>query len=160
MNIIAIDPGTTESAVVRWDGESVSTAKILPNDHCLGFVRAQNSNVLVAVEMVACYGMPVGREVFETCLLVGRIQEAVFVNCLEGVEFRLIYRRDVKLHHCQSARAKDGNVRQALIDKYGAPGTLKAKGRTYGLKSHLWSAFAIATYVTENMTQTPQSERM
>ena len=28
----------------------------------------------------------------------------------------LVYRRDVKLHLCGQARAKDANVRQALID--------------------------------------------
>jgi hypothetical protein len=42
------------------------------------------------------------------------------------------------------------NVRQALLDKYGAPGTKKAPGLTYGISSHVWAAFALATYYTEN----------
>ncbi len=143
--ITAIDPGTEQSAVVKWDGTQLSFAEIISNQLLLNYVRHWPSSESIAVEMVACYGMPVGREVFETCLLIGRIQEAAN----EKNECRLIYRRDVKMHHCGSARAKDGNIRQALIDKYGAPGTKKAPGKTYGLKSHLWAAFAIATYVSE-----------
>ena len=105
MNIIAIDPGTTESAVVRWKDGIIHMAVIVPNHQCLAAVRSQTATALIAVEMVACYGMAVGKEVFETCLMVGRIQEAAYMNCLAGVECRLIYRQQVKLHHCQSARA-------------------------------------------------------
>lgn len=144
--IIAIDPGTSESAIVQWDGERVQEATIASNEECRSFVRQRSAPFVLAVEMVACYGMPVGKEVFETCLQIGRIQEIAFKRC---IDCRLIYRRDVKLHHCQNARAKDSNIRQALVDKYGAPGTKNQQGKTYGLKSHLWAAFAIATYVQE-----------
>lgn len=149
--IIAIDPGTTESAIVEWYEGKVK-GSIMPNEHCLAALRQWKGPLHVAVEMVACYGMPVGREVFETCLVIGRMQEIYYSRCLdpEGIsKLELIYRRDVKMHHCGSARAKDSNIRQALIDKYGEPGTKKSPGKTYGLKSHLWAAFAIATYVSE-----------
>lgn len=145
MRILAIDPGPEQSAVVRWICGRVDCAEILPNDavrQSLAFYSADTLDV-VAIEMIACFGMPVGRETFETCLWIGRFMER------SPIEPRLIYRRDVKLHHCNSAKAKDSNIRQALIDKYGAPGTKKAPGVTYGLKSHLWAAFAIATFVSE-----------
>lgn len=145
--ILAIDPGPEQSAVVRWDGKAISIAKIMPTEHCLQFVRVQKSRITVAVEMVACFGMPVGKEVFETCLVVGRIKEACYVNCLEGVDFETIYRSEVKMHLCQSMRAKDSNIRQALIDRFGKPGTKKTPGLTYGLREDLWSAFAIAVTV-------------
>jgi hypothetical protein len=44
----------------------------------------------LAVEMIASYGMPVGREVFDTCLWIGRFVEAWQAH---GGEYRLIYRR-------------------------------------------------------------------
>jgi hypothetical protein len=145
MRILAIDPGPKESAILRWIQGRIDAAEILPNDairQALAFYQPESLDV-VAIEMVACFGMAVGREVFETCLFIGRLQER------SPIEPRLVYRLQVKLHHCKSARAKDANIRQVLIDKYGAPGTKKAPGLTYGLKSHLWSAFAIATYVSE-----------
>lgn len=152
MNVLAIDPGTTESAVVRWRSEEklILHAGIEPNELILSQL-SQSGHVLspdvAAIEMVACYGMAVGKEVFETCVWIGRFYEHM------NPSPRLIYRRDVKMHHCQSARAKDANVRQALIDKYGPPGTKKNPGATYGLKSHLWQAFAIATYISETSTE-------
>lgn len=102
--------------------------------------------ISVAVEMIQSFGMPVGREVFETCLVIGRILE---ICASRNVPCRLVFRKDVKLHHCGTSKAKDANIRQSLIDKYGAPGVKKAQGVTYGIKSHLWAAFAVATYVTE-----------
>lgn len=145
MTVLAIDPGTKESAYVLWDGKTVIDSGIVPNDEMLAIIRGDHflGVDLVAIEMIACYGMAVGKETFETCVFIGRLIEAW------PREVRLIYRKDVVLHLCHSARAKDSNVRQTLIDRYGAPGTKKAPGRTYGIKSHLWSALAIATYVIE-----------
>lgn len=152
MTILAIDPGTAESAFIIWNGRRSYRSGFVPNADMLDIVR-QAKDVkesalspaieCVAVEMVACYGMPVGREVFETCLLIGRIIE---VCEREGMPVKLIYRNDVKMHLCGSARAKDGNIRQALIDKHGAPGTKKSPGPTYGISGHLWSALAVADY--------------
>jgi hypothetical protein len=144
--VLAIDPGPEQSAYIGWNGSKLIDGGIVSNaDMRIGLVSASwaCSYDLFAIEMVACYGMAVGKEVFDTCLWIGR-----FAEC-SPKEPRLVYRRDVKLHHCQSARAKDSNIRQALIDKYGPPGTKKAPGKTYGLKSHLWAAFAIATFITE-----------
>lgn len=141
--ITAIDPGTEKSAVLTLNGGVVTLAQIIPNEEVLAQVRNDTFPESVAIEMIACYGMPVGREVFETCLFIGRLQEALE---LHGGKARLIYRRDVKLHLCGSMRAKDANIRQALIDKYGAPGTRKNPGKIYGVSSHLWSALAIADY--------------
>jgi len=95
--------------------------------------------------MVASYGMPVGKEVFETCVWIGRFMQVWH----DPDAVRLIYRRDVKLHLCGSARAKDGNIRQALIDKLGPQGTKKAPGPTYGVKSHAWAALALAVTAAE-----------
>lgn len=148
MIVFAIDPGTHESAFVRWDG-AIKDSGIESNDALIAFLtngKLYDVDVF-AIEMVACYGMAVGKEVFETCVWIGRFYETVRRGYSRVPRF--VYRQQVKLYHCQSPRAKDANIRQALIDKYGAPGTKKNPGATYGLKSHLWAAFALATYVSE-----------
>lgn len=142
--MIAIDPGTTQSAYVVFDGQQVIKCGIDDNENVRKAIQYQGESYQLAVEMVACYGMPVGKEVFETCLWVGR-----FIEAFEG-QHRLVYRKDVKLWLCGSMRAKDGNIRQALIDKYGAPGTKKEPGGTYGVKSHIWAALAVADYAWGN----------
>lgn len=144
--IIAIDPGTTESAIVQWDGQKVQEAVILDNELCRVFLRGRSKPFTLAVEMVACYGMAVGKEVFETCLQIGRIQE---IACVRAIPCNLVYRREVKMHLCGSMKAKDANIRQALIDKFGQVGTKKSPGKLYGIKSHLWAALAVAVYSEE-----------
>lgn len=147
MNIIAIDPGTEKSAILRWDGKTVWDARIAANDDVLAMLYHPPANALLAIEMVACYGMAVGKDTFETVVWVGRfIQRAQD----QLVPHRKVYRLQVKMHHCHDSRAKDANIRQALIDKYGPPGTKKAPGLTYGISSHLWAAFAVATFITES----------
>ena len=144
MRIAAIDPGTTESALVQWDGERVLSAEICPNPELLCALRNQNLPYRLVIEQVESYGMAVGREVFETVLWSGRFFEA-FEHRRPGMNSaRMVPRRTVKLHLCNSMRAKDANIRQALIDRFGPPGTKKAPGVLYGVKTHLWAALALA----------------
>lgn len=107
-----------------------------------------NNLPLVAIEMISCYGMPVGAEVFETCLWIGE-----FRAIMRPQPVTLCYRRDIKLHLCGTAKAKDSNVRQALIDRLGKPGTKKDPGPTYGVTSHMWSALAVAVYAADQQAK-------
>ncbi len=137
--ILAIDPGPEQSALVIWHGDKIGFADKMPNVHAVNYLRCIQPG-LVVCERVESYGMPVGREVFETCFWTGRFWQIV-AGC--GC-FHLVPRREVKMHLCGQARAKDSNIRQALIDRFGPPGTKKAQGLTYGLKADLWQAFALA----------------
>lgn len=148
--ILAIDPGTTESGWVRLDDGKVIDSGVTDNGDMLAKLeRGFCSDTTwmrpskVAIEMIASYGMPVGREVFETCVWIGRFIEAW------GNQHRLIYRKDVKMHLCGSPRAKDSNIRQALIDKLGPQGNKANPGPTYGVKSHAWAALAVAVTAAE-----------
>ena len=141
MKILALDPGTTQSAYVLFDGRRVLDAAILPNTQLIEILAAGKIACdILACEMIASYGMAVGREVFETCVWIGRFTQA------HRGPHRLVYRKDVKLHLCNSPRAKDGNIRQALIDKYGITGTKKNPGPLFGISSHAWAALAVADY--------------
>ena len=118
-----------------------------PNEQLLNRLRNKwNPQHHLAIEMIASYGMAVGKEVFETCVLIGRIVEAWTHR--QG-QHRLVYRRDVKLFHCETARANDANIRAALLDRYGpgkdiAVGTKKTPGPLYGIKGDEWAALAVA----------------
>jgi hypothetical protein len=63
---------------------------------------------------------------------------------LESLRCDRITRGEVKVHVCNSKKAKDANVRQALIDRLGKPGTKKAPGPTYGIAGDVWAALAVA----------------
>lgn len=143
MRILAIDPGTTYSAYAVWDGQRLyDKGKVLNAEmkELLDFLSAD----VCCIEMIASYGMPVGKEVFETCVFIGRLQERWLA--IHKEEANLIFRKEIKIHHCGSMRAKDGNIRQALIDRFGIIGTKKEPGLLYGVSNDIWSAVAIATY--------------
>ena len=141
--VLAIDPGTTQSGWCSYANGVVLASGIEDNKQILHRLRDWHSGHAVAVEMIASYGMSVGKEVFETCVWIGR-----FTQSVEG-RASLIYRRNVKLHLCGTVRAKDTNVRQALIDKLGPQGTKAAPGPTFGIKSHAWAALGVAVTFSE-----------
>lgn len=145
MRVLAIDPGPIDSAWVIWDGSMILDHGKCPNGEIISLLsdRDEFSDPahVVAIEMIASYGMPVGREVFETCVWIGRFQQTAENR---GMPVELIPRREVKLHLCNSVRAKDANVRQALLDKVGPQGTKKQPGPTYGIKADCWAALGLA----------------
>lgn len=151
MTTIGIDPGSSESAYCVFNGSTFFGDKFthfgkVVNSEIIEVIcdniRITN-NARVFIEGLQSFGMPVGKEVFETAYMVGRIRQWLD---MKGHHNHLVYRSEVKLHFCQSTRAKDANIRQALIDRFGAPGTKKNPGGTYGLKADMWSAAAIAVY--------------
>jgi hypothetical protein len=138
-----------------WSAEScqVDQMALTTNEdvvYICGYVARQGGADLIAIEMIASYGMPVGREVFETCVWIGRFVQAA---CALPCEY--VYRKDVKLYLCGNARAKDSNVRQAIIDRFGgkdkAIGRKKNPGPLHGVKGDLWAALAVGLYVADSM---------
>lgn len=149
--ILAIDPGTTESGYCVFRDDRVVHAGVRGNAFMRCYIKDWQKPDLFAIEMVASYGMPVGREVFETCVWIGRFIEAWGAPN----RTRLVYRQDVKLHLCGNPRAKDTNIRTALIDKLGPVGTKGNPGPLYGVKSHAWAALAVAVTAAETQPKEP-----
>lgn len=142
--IVGVDPGPVESGVVMLDHEKVTFADVMPNDPVLHLLRGMRDRAVV-FEQIAAMGMSVGASVFETVFWTGRMYEAA--RLAGASPLVRIKRLDVKLHLCNSARAKDTNVRQALLDRFGgtdAVGTKKKPGPLFGVTSHAWSALALA----------------
>lgn len=154
MRLLAIDPGNTHSGWVLVDTPTcrpVAFGKDA-NDTLRALLFGELSPLdHVAVEMIASYGMPVGKEVFETCVWIGRFAE------VSPVAPQLVYRREVKLHHCGSSKANDSNIRQALVDRFTpgeknhGKGTKSAPGWFYGFHADVWQAMALAVLVADQL---------
>lgn len=145
---VAIDPGPVKSAYAYFDGGTLCHAETLTNDLIARRIDDYGGNIVY--EMIACYGMAVGAEVFETCVWIGRFIEVA--EATQPTRQDRIYRREVKIHLCGSMKAKDANVRQAIIDLYGgkakAIGTKKNPGPLYGVKGDEWAAIGVGlTYL-------------
>jgi len=151
MRILAIDPGNVQSAYVLYEeGEILAfdktSNKVILEVRMTEIMECVGPTEL-AIEMIASYGMAVGKTVFDTCVWIGR-----FIQKWSPSPYSLVYRSEVKMHLCKSMRAKDGNIRQALIDCYPATGggklpqvgTKKQPGPLYGISGDVWSALAVA----------------
>ena len=116
MKVFAIDPGPTKSgwcliedgAPTDWGWSKnlnlgASVRKFVEYD--------KNPWSHVVIEDVGNYGMAVGRDTFETVKWIGRFDPFNVAT--------MIPRPTIKTHLCGVASAKDSNVRQALIDRFG-----------------------------------------
>lgn len=162
--ILAIDPGNIESGyVLTNDDLSIVEKGKVTNDELLNnilkgkYVFYDNKELKrikthIAIEMIASYGMPVGIEVFETCVWIGRFVQAMIDSdyCLNKDEIKYIYRKDEKMNLCQSMKANDTTIKQALVDRFApgqknyGKGTKKNPGWFYGFKSDIWASYAVA----------------
>jgi len=164
--LLAIDPGTDKTAwvVMAEDGKTILAHDITANKdmfdvlskaaHYYGADR-------MAIEMMASMGMAVGQSVFETAVWIGRfIQHWLYLKT--WAEYELIYRADEKMHLCGNPRAKDPNIRQAILDSYGPGdpvGKKKNPGPLYGISKDEWSAIAVAKVALETKVENRINKR-
>lgn len=179
MQVFAIDPGNKESAYVLLDFEFfydrpgfeynpdtviVKEHGKYPNetvaDRLYSWVcKTQNETGVcyAVIERVQAMGMPVGYEVFETCEWIGRYSQ-ICEPLLAEVKY--VYRLEEKITLCNDSKAKDANIRQALIDRFAkydlknGKGTKKEPDVFYGFSADQWAAMAVATTFLEQMAGT------
>ena len=149
MTILALDPGNTQTGYAVISMPEFRLIKFGKADNTALLALVANADVLydvdaVAIEMVASYGMAVGREVFETCVWIGRFHQAA-----GHPNTHYVYRKEEKEILCGSLRAKDANIRQALIDRYARHDLKNGKGTKanpdvfYGVSKDVWAAIAV-----------------
>ena len=148
--VVGLDPGNEHSGIVVLRGGRVDYHAKLTNGDTRSTLQAikldaqeEGQLAQLAVEKIASYGMAVGQTVFDTCEWCGAFKE------LWGLHAHGVYRREVKMHLCGSTRAKDANIRQALIDRFGpskeeAIGRKATPGPLYGFKGDEWAALGVA----------------
>ena len=156
MSIVTVDPGPIRSAYLVYDADASARclAKGIDSNEALRdfLLRDIDTHVrkagLLVIEQMEHYGsgMPAGKSVFDTCIWIGR-----FLQAWNG-PYILMPRSEVKIHLCQSVRATDANIRQAILDLFpaGAVGVKHAPGPLYGVHHDLWSALAIAITATDH----------
>ena len=146
--VIGVDPGNTNTAVVKFDGKSIVYKARIPNDEAMEYLESElrKEKIPLYVEHIACYGMPVGASVFETCYYIGEIKKAVKMITNDPLLFNPVMRMDIKSFYCHSAKANDPAIRTSLVDLFGDKGVKKNPGFTFGVSADMWSALAIANY--------------
>lgn len=161
MRILAIDPGNEYSgwAIIDEDYRPVSFGKTKNEDLCHSLNEMFFDRVVI--EMVASYGMPVGKTVFDTCVWIGRFMEFIILDArVWERDISFATRKEYVTALCGSSRAKDANVIQYLIDRFApntpnrGKGTKKEPGWFYGFKADVWQAYAIAVYAMDALNHT------
>lgn len=174
MELFAIDPGNKESAFVmlRFSGTKYADGELAVDNSSLiidAFGKMPNEEVakrltewcshhestkLLAIERVQAMGMPVGYEVFETCEWIGRYTQIAQEHLIAP---NYVYRAEEKITLCGSSKAKDSNIRQALIDRYAKHDMKNGKGTKsnpdifFGFRADMWAAMAVATTFLDQM---------
>lgn len=160
--ILGIDPANEYSAFVVVENDLsavVDKGKIsnLELQEKISSWKAENYPIdYVAIEGIQSFGMPVGQTTFETCYFIGRLLQQ-FESL--GIYPSLVYRSEEKMALCHSMKAKDSNIRQALVDRFAkdtpnkGKGTKKEPGFFYGFKSDIYSALAVACVFYEKMNE-------
>jgi len=149
--LLAIDPGPRESGWVVFDEEANRPVEhgISVNHKLLPAIEYESSSfgrcTTMGIEMMEPMGMPVGRDVFFSCVWIG-----AFVNEWLGGDKNvfLISQHEIRHEICGHVHAKFANIRRALIDRIGPIGTKKMPGPLIGVKTHIWSALAVAVAVS------------
>lgn len=141
MKILGVDPGTTQSGYVLFDGKVIESG-VVSNDVMLDKISNTDAD-LVAIERFESRGMILGEDSLETLVWTGRFIQA------SSKPITRIKRSAVKrsLFGKAGNKATDSTVRTFLIQNIGEPGTKKFPGPTYGVTSHAWQALAVAYVV-------------
>ena len=164
MRILAIDPGNKESAYVLMEEDYKPIAFEKTDNEEFMFVLEQelysicNRVDKVVIEMVASYGLPVGKDVFDTCVFIGRLVQ--ICSHIKNTPCEFVYRKDVKMNIChQMTKVNDTTIRHALINRFAehdfktGKGTKKNPDFFYGFSADVWSAYAVGvTYLDKSIS--------
>lgn len=156
MKVLAIDPGNVYSAYCVVDAETLRPLDFdkVKNETLREYIKGFRFEEVdrAVIEMFQSFGMAVGKDVFETAVWIGRFAERLDRKASHPTAF--VYRKDEKLHICGDSRAKDVNIRHALIDRFcrhdfkHGKGTKKNPDWFYGFKADVWMAYCVAiTYI-------------
>lgn len=168
--LFALDPGSEKSAwVTMLEGKLLDFA-IEDNDELiLRIHRGQVSGDIMILEFTKAFAMPIRTQaksgmmffptqVLDTAVVVGRLWEAFTHGDEARVE--LLSRRDVKHHLCGGSQAKDAQIREAMIDRFGgtkakAVGLKKNPGPLYGVSKDVWAALAVGVTYRDKFLVSP-----
>ncbi|MCA9416268.1 MAG: hypothetical protein KC917_08365, partial [Candidatus Omnitrophica bacterium] len=149
--ILAVDPGNTKSGWVLYQRGRVQECGVDANPEVLRLVCSPVSSTLV-IEGLQSFGKAIGQTVLDTARWIGRFEQAFFERT--GADAHILTRTEVKKRLVGRVHRGDAEVRRALILRFGgseevAIGKKSAPGPLYSVKSHAWSALALAVVYEE-----------
>lgn len=155
---LCIDPGTTKTGWVIFDPLAEKPVEAGWEDNATVLWRIENMNFhdRVIMETFAAQGMPLGDSSLQTVRWEGRFVERALMS--RGIEVDHITRRAIKIAICGSSRAKDSNIRAAMVDMYAFawsnignglgvkdnPSPLACLRSGKGATAHTFAALAVA----------------
>lgn len=145
--ILGVDPGTYKSGYCLFDFDNMRIHEMghLDNECVLVYIRecmAKKMVDYVVVESIVLR-FKVGGSVYETCKMIGRIQEVAFSF---GVPFEEVPRTDINDYFTGNTNCTKGDVNAELRKKFGEKGTIKNPGILYGVTAHAWDAVALCVW--------------
>ena len=149
MNILAIDPGYKQSALVGFNGVSVFEHTVVDNETMLlrldGWKEIALGIDVLVIEQMQLFksSFGVGQEVFDSVLWSG-----MFIQAWKPRRWDRLIRSKVR-GHLGASKGGDAAVRAALIQRFGpyketAIGKKSTPGPLFGVTSHEWQALALA----------------
>ncbi len=154
MKILALDPGTTATAYAVWNGSMLIDKGHVANSEIISRVLPAYSDAdYMAIELLQCFGMPVGKEVFETAYWIGTFCQ-VWKSLVLAENIWPVFRKEIVKHFCHSIKGNDATVKTALKDRFGDKGTKAKPGVFYGTSGNdMWSAVSIAICVWDRIAE-------
>ena len=152
--VLCLDPGSTETGYVVLDRDTLKP---------LEFAKVKNGDLVrmmmwkikfdeFVTERMESFGMGIGRTTLIASEWVGRFSQVAEIL---GYQVNYIYRHTEKIHICHDSRAKDSNIRRALIDRFAQHDFKNGKGTKsnpdwfYGVSKDCWSAIAVGICFVE-----------
>ena len=142
--ILAVDPGSTQSAYVVYEPKTktIKEHAIVLNEEMINKIYywrgVFNGNATLVIEYMRPRGMPMSAESMDTMFELGRMAQ-----CWTGALVKMD-RMTVKMALCGKAFANDAKIRAALIDMFGGKQETKKGGKLYKIAGDQWSALALA----------------
>ena len=155
VRLLALDVGTVESGYCIMDCNTYKPIQFgkVKNEELLEIVRTADYQVC-AYEQFKSYGMAIGDSTIESIQWNGRFIQLIADR---GILYFPIMRVEEKYAICGSSKAKDSNIRQALIDRFAkfdfknGKGTKKNPDWFYGFKADVWTSYCVAvTFLDKN----------
>lgn len=158
MIILALDVGTEQSGYCLMDRETYKPLEFGKIDNFTlleNVVRHGVYDVLVYEEFQS-YGMPVGKSTIASITWNGRYIQA---SCERKIPYFPVYRVEEKINLCGTTKAKDANLRQAMIDRFATfdfkngKGTKDNRDWFYGFSKDAWSAAIIGVTFIDRLNK-------
>lgn len=153
MIILALDVGTEQSGYCFMNSETYAPLEFgkIDNYQLLERIVMMGMYDVLVYEEFQSYGMPVGKSTITSITWNGRFIQAAWDRKIPHVP---IYRVEEKINLCGTTKAKDANLRQAMIDRFAkfdfknGKGTKDNRDWFYGFSKDAWSAAIIGvTYI-------------